>query len=344
MPMLPRPARDFLDKCCKKRKQLSDYADFVKEEVAHIVESSGVESHLVDTRVKGVDSLRRKLRQKRYSNFALEASDVIGVRVITYYDDGVDKVAEALKRELRIISIRSIDKRKRLSLREFGYRSIHLVACLKKTHLNAYKYCELPVKRFEIQIRSLLEHAWAEIEHEVIYKSGIAYPDNMKRRFASIAGTLEVLDEQFHRLRDEKMGLIDGLLEEYRTQNVAGRITLDVSRLVALLEYRYPSGLGWRDAEKQGRPFKRGLDASCIEALRAVGIRTVDSLVRLMANSKFKRAVLDFAARAGKAIDSISHLAIVVIAVMVKQPRALMVHFPELVFDPIIEQMIQERL
>jgi hypothetical protein len=50
---------------------------------------------------------------------------------------------------------------------------------------------------FEIQVRSLLEHAWAEIEHEIVYKSGITQPDAVRRRFAALAGSLELFDSEF---------------------------------------------------------------------------------------------------------------------------------------------------
>jgi ppGpp synthetase/RelA/SpoT-type nucleotidyltranferase len=52
-------------------------------------------------------------------------------------------------------------------------------------------------KWFEIQVRSILEHAWAEIEHEVVYKSGMEFPGQFKRRFAAIAGLLEMIDKDF---------------------------------------------------------------------------------------------------------------------------------------------------
>jgi putative GTP pyrophosphokinase len=56
---------------------------------------------------------------------------------------------------------------------------------------------------FEIQIRSILQHAWAEIEHDLGYKSAEAIPRHIRRRFARLAGVLELADDEFGAIRDD---------------------------------------------------------------------------------------------------------------------------------------------
>lgn len=53
----------------------------------------------------------------------------------------------------------------------------------------------------EIQIRSVLQHAWAEIEHDIGYKSEITIPKEMRRSFSRIAGLLEIADKEFDSIR-----------------------------------------------------------------------------------------------------------------------------------------------
>jgi putative GTP pyrophosphokinase len=61
-------------------------------------------------------------------------------------------------------------------------------------------------RKAEIQIRSILQHAWAEIEHDLGYQRKIAVPAEVRRRFSRIAGILELVDQEFIGLRDDIVG------------------------------------------------------------------------------------------------------------------------------------------
>jgi ppGpp synthetase/RelA/SpoT-type nucleotidyltranferase len=143
-------------------------------------------------------------------------TDLIGVRVITYYRDAVDPIVARLQQVFEINANESTDKRLALGLRNFGYRSVHLIARLKPSQVLTPSHQLLQKRWFEIQVRSILEHAWAEIEHEIVYKSGVAQPDAILRRFAALAGTLELLDGEFLALREMRNDLISILSRQIR--------------------------------------------------------------------------------------------------------------------------------
>jgi len=197
----------------------------------------------VTARAKTIDSVRRKLRRKRYKQPAQRLTDLIGVRVITYYRDAVDPIVERLRQAFEINERDTTDKRRVLGLREFGYRSVHVIARLRPGQVISLDDRAIRRRWFEIQVRSIVEHAWAEIEHEIVYKSGVALPDAARRRFASLAGTLELLDNEFLALRDARSALIS----EYRAKYEQGkdqRISFDVARLGAFLAGCGKSGFG----------------------------------------------------------------------------------------------------
>src|SRR5439155_19155749 len=102
--------------------------------------------------------------------------------------------------DLTVSTSKSIDKRTELGLKEFGYQSVHVIARVRSSSPNLGWFREVGPDWFEIQVRSILQHSWAEIEHEVVYKSGVAYPQSFKRAFSALAGTLEILDKQFESL------------------------------------------------------------------------------------------------------------------------------------------------
>jgi hypothetical protein len=195
---------------------------------------------------------------------------------------------------------------------------------------------------FEIQIRSILEHAWAEIEHEVVYKAGVDYPTAVRRRFAALAGSLELLDAEFLSLRAVRNDLIDNYRNIYDSGREP-RKPFDVARLLGFLEAIRPEGRSWRQAAADGLPFAAGLDTTCVEALQTVGLGTAASLRTFLHSRAFRRALRGFAANQGTDPAHTSHLAIVVVAVAIKEARTIRSHFPEIMYDPAITALVARR-
>lgn len=339
---LNQPAKDFLDLYERRYEEYQTAAILARNIIQEIGKNVGPLVHVITARAKTLDSMRDKLRRKNYTRPDLELTDVIGVRIITCYRDDVDPVVTLLRKSLEIRIKGTEDKRVRLALREFGYRSVHLMARLKRNKDRTIQHKILRGRWFEIQVRSILEHAWAEIEHEVVYKSGIKYPPEITRQFASLAGTLELLDNEFLALRDQRDGLIDSYYENYAKNRDQWK-SFDVARLQGFLEAVRPKGLSWRKAAKDGVPFNPGLDASCVDALKAARLLTPRTLRKLFKSPRFRNALSSFAASQGIAPASVSHLAVIVLAIVVKDARMVGRYFPEIVFDPAIERLVGER-
>ena len=165
---------------------------------------AGLQIHTVVHRVKAEESANRKLglSPDKYSGLD-DLTDLLGVRIITYFSDDVDRVAEVIKREFEIDKRNSVDKRKLLDTNQFGYLSLHYLASLKGPRTKLVEYKKYKDVKIEIQIRSILQHTWAEIEHDLGYKAEGAIPATARRRFSRIAGMLELADDEFGRLRDD---------------------------------------------------------------------------------------------------------------------------------------------
>ena len=147
----------------------------------------------VESRIKTEDSLRGKLELKAGKYHSLsDITDILGVRVITFYIDDVDKVASAVDRLFDIDWENSVDKRKIHEIDSFGYLSLHYI-------------CSIPdfPYRFEIQMRTLLQHAWANMSHDTGYKSGVEIPRLYLRNMSRLSGMLELVDDEFSKIRSE---------------------------------------------------------------------------------------------------------------------------------------------
>jgi len=164
--------------------------------------------HSIRGRAKAVNSLAGKIERRRnkYQNLS-DITDLVGIRIVTYYADEVDKIARLIQSHFTIDRVNSIDKRKELAPDEFGYASLHLIV---EIPVNAQGICQgayEKICKIEVQICSILQHAWAEIEHDLAYKHPGGASDEIHRRFSRLAGLLEMADDEFRSLRDTVQAL-----------------------------------------------------------------------------------------------------------------------------------------
>jgi ppGpp synthetase/RelA/SpoT-type nucleotidyltranferase len=164
---------------------------------------AGLRVHSVTTRVKSKVSFERKLNRLpgKYQSLS-QITDCCGIRIITYFEDEVQDIAALIEREFSIDAPNSLDKRQTIEVDQFGYLSVHYVVTVNDTRANLAEYARFAGIKFEIQIRSILQHAWAEIEHDLEYKNPEGIPREIRRRFARLAGLLEVADAEFIGIRD----------------------------------------------------------------------------------------------------------------------------------------------
>lgn len=337
---LVHSAESFPAKYAQVLPQLQQAAEQADKLVRSLLSGFQSEVHLISARAKSPDSALSKVLRKAYKNPTKELTDCIGVRVIAYYASEVDKMVERLSAEFEIDRKRSVDRRSALDLRSFGYRSVHLIAKLKGFRASSPEYTELRDRWFEIQVRSILEHAWAEIEHEVVYKSGINYPPDVLRRFAAIAGALELIEKEFRDLRSGRDTLIDGYRDHYRKIGTR-REALDTARLLGLMESEWPRNPSWRRAERDGRPFPPKIEDRCIAALRELRLCRADVLRRRFRSVTFKRALRKFASLETLSHSGVSHLALILLVIALQNPTLFRVYFPNMANYPSIAPAIQ---
>ena len=163
----------------------------------------GIYVTAIECRVKTEKSLAGKLELKgaKYSSID-DITDLVGLRVITFYTDEVDKVAVIAQHLFDIDWHESVDKRKLHDLNSFGYNSLHYICRLKTGG-----------PRFELQMRTALQHVWSTIEHDIGYKGDVKIPREYLRQISRLAGMMELIDDEFSRLRL--------LVTDYRRQTLA---------------------------------------------------------------------------------------------------------------------------
>ncbi|MBO4250899.1 MAG: hypothetical protein J5884_06535 [Paludibacteraceae bacterium] len=175
------------------RPELERLLDCVLKSLREALDKNGLIVTAVEGRVKTEESLAGKLELKGQKYATLQdITDLVGARIITFYTDDVDRIAAIAEQLFEIDWENSVDKRRLHQLDSFGYNSLHYI-------------CRLPGFdfRFELQLRTTLQHAWASINHDTGYKSGVEIPREYLRRINRLAGILEMADDEFSRIRTE---------------------------------------------------------------------------------------------------------------------------------------------
>lgn len=219
------------------KETLNTYENFkakLDSLIRDLLQQNNINFHKIESRVKGIANLDEKITRKneKYEKLA-DITDIVGIRIITYFEDEVDKIATIMKSEFTIDIENSIDKRQ-LDADKFGYRSLHFVLSLKNDRKKLTEYKKFKDLNFEIQIRSVLQHAWAEIEHDIGYKNEISIPDILKRSFYRVAALLETADIEFVNIKKE--------LEHYKysleenIKNTPEAVDLNLLSLTAFME------------------------------------------------------------------------------------------------------------
>ncbi|MFF2907322.1 GTP pyrophosphokinase family protein [Paenibacillus sp. NPDC057934] len=189
------------------------------------LEINDVYYHSIESRSKEVESFGKKAfkpsnedpRKPKYKDPLKEITDLAGVRIITFFPKTVKLVDELINSEFEVIE-RS-DKSELLDER-LGYQSIHYLIKLNTTRNSLAEYKNFHGLLAEIQVRTILQHAWAEIEHDIQYKSNVAIPRTIKRRFMDLAGLIEIADREFQSIQDED----ERLRYQSRTNVQEGRL------------------------------------------------------------------------------------------------------------------------
>jgi len=219
----------------------SDY-DQLCTEVEYIlrkqVDKCEIEISTISSRAKTLNSFLEKLQRKNYNKPFEHITDFAGVRLVCLYLDDISKIAEIVRSEFVVVD--EVNKIEELGADKFGYEAMHFIVRLGESTTGA-RYDNLKKLVCEIQIRTVVQDAWAIIQHHMIYKRESQVPTQLQRKLNSLSGLFETVDDQFETIRKERYKYLTDIRETVKTPEAFLANELNLDSFNEYLRWKFPS-------------------------------------------------------------------------------------------------------
>ncbi|WP_089084317.1 GTP pyrophosphokinase [Aquitalea magnusonii] len=192
----------------QKRPQLEAWGRFVQSCILDRLNGLPVSMQITGSRAKEVDSAIGKIARKNYDDPLMQMTDLVGVRFVVLISPQIKVVSEVLESiDSWAFSLdRDWEQEVEVAPETFGYQSRHYV--VRSKYALDFDGVTVPANLpCEVQIRTIMQHAYAEMMHDSIYKANGIVPPQAKRFAASSMALIETADHLFcetMRLLDEE--------------------------------------------------------------------------------------------------------------------------------------------
>lgn len=201
------PSRSAVREYAAQHAELRREGEAAVDTVRGLLDDAGVNYLSVTGRTKSVASFAEKSRRTAggvplYSDPLDQITDQIGVRVIAYVASDVEAVADLLVDHFVVKDDRDMGL-ETASEGLFGYASRHLLLTTASDDGAGSG------RNVQVQVRTVLQHAWAEFEHDIRYKGSVPaeHAREFDRRFTLAAGLIELADAEFAAIRARLRGV-----------------------------------------------------------------------------------------------------------------------------------------
>lgn len=183
----------------ERQAQYKKLVDVAQYQLEYAIKSQRINIHSLIPRIKKFESFVDKMRRKNLKDPFNEIHDLVGLRVVCLFLSDVEKVGNLIKNTFELI--REDNKIDSDAKDVFGYMDVQYIVTLKKNVLVSKEVTTIP---FEIQVRTIVQDAWASISYDLDYKKEKNIPEHLRRDFYALSGLFYVADTHFQRLREEQ--------------------------------------------------------------------------------------------------------------------------------------------
>jgi ppGpp synthetase/RelA/SpoT-type nucleotidyltranferase len=245
------------------------------------MDEAAIEYSAITSRAKTLKSFAEKISRKNYDAPLKDITDLAGVRLVYLYKSDRPVIEQIIESEFKIIE--KVDKVEEQESDKFGYGALHYLVHLGRKSSGA-RYDDLKGMICELQVRTVLQDAWAIIDHHLIYKQESDVPKILKRKINSVAGLFETADDQFDRIRTEREIYKESVKSKLGDEETFLKQETNLDTFTEFLKWRLPN-LKVKDSENISKALK---------AAEIYGYKTLSEMDTLLKRTeKARRAMSD---------------------------------------------------
>ncbi len=264
--------------------------------IQDLVRAENIIFHLTESRTKEVQSFREKASRptKAYESPLDEITDLSGVRIIAYYQDEVDEIGGIIEAEFAVDTCNSVIHKPEGA--EFGYLSRHYVVQLSPKRATLSEWSEFAGLKAEIQVRTVLQHAWAAVSHKLQYKREEDVPVPLRRKLFRLSALFELADDEFMSLRSSSGELVRSIKTKLDAGDrdlpidsvslsellIFSNAAAEVERMAKKAGFTYGNPGGYIEGEDEQSASLSGLVHLCALA----GVTTIEEFKSILSNVK----------------------------------------------------------
>ena len=188
-------------------------------------------------RAKEVDSFQGKIARKNYPDPLREITDLAGVRVVCNYESDLGDIVDAVTSEFQVHE--ETDKSQDLGVEKMGYNGRHFIVSFGPGY-SGVRYEKIATLKCEIQVRTVLQDAWALISHNLVYKEETTIPRRLHRDLNNVASLLEIAQGVFDTVKEKREAYRREIVQrEPNTKDFLSQ-PLDFETLLAYAKWKFP--------------------------------------------------------------------------------------------------------
>lgn len=230
-----------IEAACAAYMRVEPLYERLAAEIKHILEAKFVQGGFtpvsITHRPKSIESFSAKIVRKNYNDALSQITDLAGVRVVCAYESELSKVAEIIEASFEVRE--RVDKAQALGVDRMGYNGKAFVVALGTRYAGG-RYENITALVGEIQVRTILQDAWAIIDHQLVYKNEESTPERLRRDLNNVASLLEVAQGIFDTVREKRIAYVNEIQQKKEDLPAFLGQALDFDTVIAYTRWKFP--------------------------------------------------------------------------------------------------------